>query len=34
MKRSMFRKKANETKDPNDIRNYKKQHIYDVKLNI
>ena len=33
MKRSRLKNKANKTKDPTDIRNYKKQRDYVVNLN-
>ena len=33
MKRWRLKNKANKTKDPTDIRNYKKQRIHVVKLN-
>ena len=33
MKRSKLKNKANKTKDPTDIRNYKKQRNYVVNLN-
>ena len=33
MKRSKLKNKANKTKDPNDIKNYKKQRNYVVNLN-
>ena len=33
MKRSRFKNKANKTKDPTDITNYKKQRNYVMNLN-
>lgn len=33
MKQSRLKNKANKTKDPADIRNYKKNNVYVTKLN-